>query len=144
MPPEARIGRWMFEWYWNQPDVPHVEQFVAEIRKRATARCRRRAHWFGYASVQTFALVANQEKTLDGVKLAKALGDFKLPPEVALQPNKCYYRAGDHQLMSDVLRRRGVASRRAIPTTCSKSITWSPARRSPPESETGCKFKWPA
>ena len=50
-------------------------------------------------SAWTCALVANQEKTLDAVKLAKALEDFKLPPEVALMPNKTFYRAGDHQLM---------------------------------------------
>ena len=56
--------------------------------------------WFGYTSVQTYALVANREKTLDAVKLAKALGNFELPAEVKLQPNKCYYRAGDHQLMT--------------------------------------------
>ena len=48
----------------------------------------------------TFALVANQEKTLDAVKLAKALGNFELPAEVKLQPNKVYYRKGDHQLMT--------------------------------------------
>ena len=24
-PPEARIGTWVFEWYWVQPDVPHVK-----------------------------------------------------------------------------------------------------------------------
>jgi len=31
--PEARIGIWMFEWYWKQPGVPHVEKSVADIRK---------------------------------------------------------------------------------------------------------------
>ena len=24
LPPEARIGTWVMEWYWNQPGVPHV------------------------------------------------------------------------------------------------------------------------
>src|SRR5271166_1778491 len=24
LPPEARIGVWVMEWYWNQPGVPHV------------------------------------------------------------------------------------------------------------------------
>jgi branched-chain amino acid transport system substrate-binding protein len=32
LPPEARIGTWVFEWYWNQPNVPHVADFVAAIR----------------------------------------------------------------------------------------------------------------
>ena len=33
LPPEARIGIWVFEWYWVQPEVPHVKGFVANIRK---------------------------------------------------------------------------------------------------------------
>src|SRR5246127_3458249 len=28
LPPEARIGSWVFEWYWNQPKTPHVKEFV--------------------------------------------------------------------------------------------------------------------
>src|SRR5215475_6566799 len=34
LPPEARIGVWMFEWYWKQANVPHVAEFVADIRKK--------------------------------------------------------------------------------------------------------------
>src|SRR5450755_147469 len=100
MPPEARVGIWMFEWYWKQPGVPHVEKFVADIRKMNFSKVPTARHWFGYTSLMTYALVANREKTLDGVKLAKALGGFELPDDVKLQPNKCYYRAGDHQLMT--------------------------------------------
>src|SRR5450759_331703 len=33
LPPEARVGVWMFEWYWKQPGVPGVDKFVADIRK---------------------------------------------------------------------------------------------------------------
>ena len=33
LPPEARIGTWVFEWYWVQPNVPHVEEFVADGQK---------------------------------------------------------------------------------------------------------------
>src|ERR1700686_1800350 len=33
LPPEARIGIWMFEWYWKQPGVPGVDKFVADVRK---------------------------------------------------------------------------------------------------------------
>src|ERR1043165_6290925 len=100
LPPEARIGVWMFEWYWKQPGVPHVEKFVADIRKMNGGKVPTARHWFGYTSAMTFALVANQDKTLDAVKLAQTLGDFELPPEVKLQPNKVYYRKGDHQLMT--------------------------------------------
>lgn len=98
LPPNARIGTWVFEWYWNQPNVPHVAQFVTDIRRKV-GRVPTARHWFGYASVWTAALVANQEKTLDAVKLAHALEGFKLPPEIGLMPYTPFYRAGDHQLM---------------------------------------------
>ena len=55
--------------------------------------------WFGYAALWTCALIANQEKTLDAVKLARALQGFALPPDVALMPGKTFYRAEDHQFM---------------------------------------------
>src|SRR6476646_6626482 len=70
VPPEARIGWWTMEWWWDQPDNPHVKEFVAKVKK-ATGKTASARNWFGYASVHTFALIANQEKTLDGVKLAK-------------------------------------------------------------------------
>src|SRR5215468_11378534 len=90
LPPEARIGVWMFEWYWKQPGVPHVEKFVADVRKVNGGKVPTARHWFGYTSLMTFAQVANQEKSTDAVKLARALGDLELPPEVKLQPNKVY------------------------------------------------------
>src|SRR6478752_5524772 len=100
LPPEARIGIWMFEWYWKQPNTPHLAEFVADVRKRTNAKVPTARTWFGFTSVHTYALVANREKTLDALKLAQALGDFELPPEIKLQPNKVYYRNGDHQLMT--------------------------------------------
>src|SRR6185503_18689100 len=100
MPPEARVGIWMFEWYWKQPGVPGVEKFVSDIRKVNGGKVPTARHWFGYTSVYTLAGIANKEKTLDSRKLAEALGGYELPAEVKLQPNKCYYRKGDHQLMT--------------------------------------------
>jgi branched-chain amino acid transport system substrate-binding protein len=35
LPPEARIGVWVMEWDWKQPDVPHVVEFVEAIRAHA-------------------------------------------------------------------------------------------------------------
>ncbi len=98
LPEEALIGTWVFEWYWKQPGVPHVDDFVAGIRKK-TGKVPTARTWFGYAAAWTCALVANQEKTLDAVKLAHAMQDFALPPEVALMPGKSYYRAGQNQLI---------------------------------------------
>src|SRR6185503_732613 len=101
VPDNARIGWWTMEWWWDQPGVPHVAEFNAAMKKltggAATAR-----NWFGYASVRTLAMIANQEKTLDAPKLARALSGFKLPPDVALQRGSPFYRAGDHELMSTV------------------------------------------
>jgi branched-chain amino acid transport system substrate-binding protein len=109
LPPEARIGTWMFEWYWVQPNVPHVADFVAAIRKVNGGKVPTARHWFGYASVWTCALIANELKTLDAVKLAKGLENFTLPPEVALMPDRVFYRAGDHQLMPNVYVGHAVA-----------------------------------
>ena len=50
LPPQARIGTWVFEWYWKQPNVPHLTEFVAEIRKRNGGKVPTARHWFGYVS----------------------------------------------------------------------------------------------
>ena len=55
LPPEARIGVWMFEWYWKQPGVAGVEKFVADIRKVNNGNVPTARHWFGYTSAMTFA-----------------------------------------------------------------------------------------
>ena len=146
MPPEARVGIWMFEWYWNQPGVPGVDKFVAEIRMRSGGKVPTARTWFGYTSMMTYALVANREKTLDSVKLAGALGDFELPPEVKLQPNKCYYRKGDHQLMTSSFVGQAVAKGKSgDPEDLFEVDSVVPGdKTSPPESETGCTLQWPA
>jgi branched-chain amino acid transport system substrate-binding protein len=144
LPPEARIGTWVFEWYWNQPNVPHVKEFVAAIKKK-TGKVPTARHWFGYVSVWTCALVANQEKTLDAVKLAKALEGFTLPPEIALMPDKVFYRAGNHQLMPDLyvghaLQHGAHGSEDLFHVDeIVKGID-----AALPVAETGCHIKWPA
>ena len=145
LPPEARIGIWMFEWYWKQAGVPHVAEFVADIRKRNNGKVPTARHWFGYASAMTFGLVANREKTLDAVKLAHALGDFELPPEVKLQPNKVYYRSGDHQLMTSAFVGEAVSGGKDDPEDLFRVDTVVPGdKTSPPVSDTGCTLQWPA
>jgi branched-chain amino acid transport system substrate-binding protein len=145
LPPEARIGVWMFEWYWNQPGVPHVAEFVAEIRKRNGGKVPTARHWFGYASAMTFALVANREKTIDSQKLAAALGDFELPPEVKLQPNKVYYRKGDHQLMTSAFIGEAVSTGKSDPEDLFRVDQVVPGdKTAPAEADTGCKVQWPA
>jgi branched-chain amino acid transport system substrate-binding protein len=143
VPAAARVGWWTMEWWWDQPGVPHVAEFNASMKKitggAATAR-----NWFGYTSVQTLAAIANQEKTVDAVPLARALAGFKLPPEIALQPGQPQYRAGDHQLMSTVF----VGEAHPAQGDPDKMFTVrSPVpgeKAAGPAEETGCKVQWPA
>jgi branched-chain amino acid transport system substrate-binding protein len=143
LPPEARIGTWVFEWYWVQPNVPHVKEFVADIRKMNGGKVATSRHWFGYAATWTCALVANQEKTLDAVKLAKALEGFKLPPEVALMPNETFYRAGDHQLMPTLYVGHAVEKGPEPEDLFHVDELVKGADAAPPVAETGCHLQWP-
>jgi branched-chain amino acid transport system substrate-binding protein len=102
VPEAAQIGWWTMEWWWNQPDNPAVKAFDEAIRRR-TGKAASARSWFGYAAVHTLARVANQEKSLDAVVLARALQGYTLPPEVALGPDRVFFREHDHQLMSTVL-----------------------------------------
>jgi branched-chain amino acid transport system substrate-binding protein len=102
VPQAAQIGWWTMEWWWNQPDVPEVKAFDETIRRR-TGKAASARNWFGFAAVHTLAQVANQEKTLEAVALARALAGNALPADVALGPDRAYFRDRDHQLMSPVL-----------------------------------------
>ena len=116
------------EWYWNQPGVPHVAEFVEGMKKR-TGRVPTARTWFGYVSVWTCALAAAKAKSLKAVDMAKALQDFHLPPEIALGPNPAFYRAGQNQLIASLFVGDAQAKvRRRM--TCSRSPRWSTARMS--------------
>ncbi len=145
LPPEARIGTWVFEWYWKQPNVPHVKQFVSEIRKVNGGKVPTARHWFGYASTWTCALAANHTKSLNALKMAKFLQNFKLPPEVALMPNNPFYREGDNQLMPTLYVGHAQEKGKDDPEdlfVVDKEVKGVDAAL--PVAETGCKMKWPA
>jgi branched-chain amino acid transport system substrate-binding protein len=144
LPPEARIGIWMFEWYWQQPNTPHLAEFVADIRKRTDGKVPTARTWFGYTSVYTYALVANREKTLDAIKLAQALGDFELPPEVKLQPNKVYYRKGDHQLMTSAFVGEAQSKGNDPEDLFKVNEIVAGDKTAPPVADTGCTLQWPS
>ena len=101
VPADAQAGWWCMEWYWNNPGMPAVKTFVDAISpvlgKKPTAR-----HWMAYVSVHAFRLAAEKAKSLKGLDMAHAMADLELPPEISLMPGKIRYRAGDHQLMSDI------------------------------------------
>jgi branched-chain amino acid transport system substrate-binding protein len=101
LPPEARIGDWVAEWYHIQPGVPHVDEFVAAIKKK-TGRVPTARTWFGFAGTWSCALAANKAKSLDAVKMARALSGMQLPPEVGLMPNLPFYRPDQNQLIGSL------------------------------------------
>ena len=101
MPPAARIGAWVMEWYWRQPDNPHVTAFVDKARK-STGRVPTARVWFGYVAAWTCAFAAQAAGSLKTIDMAKALQDFHLPPEVALGPNPAFYRADQNQLIASL------------------------------------------
>jgi branched-chain amino acid transport system substrate-binding protein len=47
-------------------------------------------------------LGAAEAKSLEAVKIAKALQGYHLPPEVALMPDGAYFREGQNQLIPDL------------------------------------------
>jgi branched-chain amino acid transport system substrate-binding protein len=101
VPPEAQTGWWTMEWWWNQPEVPEVVKFVADYRA-ATKKTPSARDWFGYVAMHSVRLAADKAKSLEGPKLSLAMEDMELPPDVALQPGKVRYRAGDHELMPNI------------------------------------------
>ncbi len=144
LPPNARIGTWVFEWYWNQPGVPHVAEFVAAIKKKTGGKVPTARHWFGYVATWTCALAANGTKSLETEKLAKFLQDFKLPPEVALMPNDPFYRKGDNQLMPTLYVGHAVEKGPVPEDLFHVDKLVKGVEAALPVAETGCKMKWPA
>jgi branched-chain amino acid transport system substrate-binding protein len=142
LPPEARIGTWVLEWYWNQPGVPHVAEFVEATKKR-TGRVPTARTWFGYVSVWTCALGAAKANSLKAVDMAKALQGFELPPEVALGPNKAFYRAGQNQLLASLFVGNAQPSGSAPDDLFHVTSVVSGADIASSVDESGCKMTWP-
>ena len=101
VPKDAQTGWWDMEWWWDQPKVPEVGTFVAAFRK-SMGKTPTARHWFGYVAVNSVRLAADKAKSMEGPKLAVAMEDMELPPDVALQPGTVRYRKGDHELMPNI------------------------------------------
>jgi branched-chain amino acid transport system substrate-binding protein len=142
VPPAAQTGWWTYEWWWNQ-DLPEVKAFVADFRK-VTGKTPTARHWFGVVAAHSVRLAAAKAGSLDGLKMSKALEDLELPADVALQPGKIRYRAGDHQLMSNIFVGE------VHPAIGDKSNIFTPKVVVPGEvaagtvANTGCVMKYPA
>ena len=143
LPPEARIGVWVMEWYWNQPGVPHVAEFVEATKKR-TGRVPTARTWFGYVSVWTCALAAAKAKSLKALDMAKALQDFHLPTEIALGPNPAFYRADQNQLLASLFVGEAQAGGSAPDDLFKVAKVIDGAEVAGPLEESGCKMTWPA
>jgi branched-chain amino acid transport system substrate-binding protein len=143
LPPEARIGTWVFEWYWNQPNVPGVKEFVEAIKKK-TGRVPTARTWFGFASTWSCALGANTAKSLDAVAIAKAMQGMKLPPEVACMPDAPYFRAGQNQLIPNLYVGHAQAKGDAPDDLFKVTTVVKGAEAAGTLEETGCKMTWPA
>jgi branched-chain amino acid transport system substrate-binding protein len=146
LPPDALIGDWVFEWYWKQPGVPHVAEFVADIRKKSGGKVPTARTWFGYAATWSCKLAADKAKSLEPLKMAKAMQGMVLPPEVALMPNGPFYREGDNQLMPTLF----VGHSQAAPAggdpedlfAVTSQVKGVDAALS--VQDTGCKMVWPS
>jgi branched-chain amino acid transport system substrate-binding protein len=99
LPPVARVGWGVMEWWWNQPNVPHVKPFVDAYRKLYNNKVPSGRSWFGYVAMHTMAMATAKAKSLDSPKVAKAIEGMELPPNLQLGPYPIQYRAGDHQLL---------------------------------------------
>ena len=142
LPPEARVGTWVFEWYWKQPNVPHLDEFVGLIRKK-TGKVPTARTWQGFASVWSCALAARSAKSLDGVKMAKAMEGMKLPPEVGLMPDPPFYRPGDHQLMPTLYVGRAQAQGSEPEDLFKVTRFLKGTDIAAPVEQTGCRLSWP-
>jgi branched-chain amino acid transport system substrate-binding protein len=146
MPPEARVGVWMFEWYWKQAaGTPGLDEFIAEIRKRTGGKVPTARNWFGYVTIHAYALACEKAKTIEAKAAAKALADLELPPEIKLQPNKVYFRGGDHQLMLSAFLGELLQTGDGDPENLFKvnSIVAGDSI-APSVTDTGCKMNMPA
>jgi branched-chain amino acid transport system substrate-binding protein len=142
LPPDARIGTWVMEWYWNQPGVPHVAEFVEATKKR-TGRVPTARTWFGYVSVWTCAHAAAKVNSLKALDMAKALQNFHLPPEIALAPNPAFYRAGQNQLVATLFVGNAQAGGSAPDDLFKVTKVVDGAQVAGTVEESGCKMTWP-
>ena len=139
----ARIGWWTMEWWWNQPDVPEIKAFTTRIRQR-TAKPASARHWFGYAAVRTLALIANQERSLDPVVLSRALQGYALPADVALGPDRTFFRGRDHELMSSILVGEVHPPRGGTFDVFTKHATVNGENAAQPSEASACRLAFPS
>src|SRR5690348_12213288 len=74
LPREAKQGWWTLEWWWDQPNTPHVKEWVATYQKTYNDKTYPSARtWFGYAGLHSIALGVAKANSLESPKVARAL-----------------------------------------------------------------------
>ena len=100
LPPEARVGFWGVEWYYNSslcigPSGSAGHAFVTAYKKRfnkvPTARSA-----FGYIAMDRMLWSMTEAKSTDAVKTCQALEDVRFN---SIFEGAAYFRKVDHQLM---------------------------------------------
>ena len=144
VPPQALTGWWTYEWWWNQPDVPAAVAFNDAIKKAFNVPAASARNWFGWVAVHSFKIAAEKAKSLEAVKLAKALEGEDLPDEVKCQKGRVYYREGDHELMANIFVGTPHPAEGGNPANLVTVQSIVPGDKAAlPVAETGCHITWP-
>jgi len=141
LPPEARIGVWMFEWYWKQPGVPGVEKFVADIRKVNSGNVPTARHWFAMLRrcPSPWLRTGRKPSTRSSLRQRWRISSCRRRQAAAQQ---VLLRKGDHQLMTSAfvgeaqIERARTIRRISIASTRSCRVT----RPLPPSMRQAAKF----
>lgn len=104
LPPEARVGFWGVEWYYNSPlsvgpAGSAARRFVAAYKKRFGKTPSARSA-FGYIAADRVLWSMATAKSTDAVKTCKALENVQFD---SIFQGRAYFRKEDHQLMWPML-----------------------------------------
>ena len=145
LPPEARIGTWVFEWYYKQPGVTGVADFVKNVRAKTGGHVPTARTYFGHTAIWTCALAAQQAGSIDALKMSKAMQGFQLPADIAMMPDGAFYRAGQNQMIGDLYVGHAQAKGADDPEdlfVVDQVVNGKDV--SPTLAETQCHMTWPA
>ena len=133
------------EWWWDQPNQPHVTAFVDRYRKAyasSTHRTPSARSSLGYVGMHSFALAADKAKSFNSATRRACL-KAGAAPRSGLRGRGSPYRAGDHQcLLTEFV---GEVNRKGTyPNlfTVSDEIAGTGLAQTPKEK--GCKLIYPA
>jgi len=137
LPEAARYGWWTMEWYWNQPNTPHVADFVKRYTAANKGEYPTARAWFGFATTHAIRLAVEKAKSLETAKVVKAMEGLVLPPEIALKPGNVFYLPQDHQLRLGMFPRQVIQTGK-YPNLFDVSGIVPGEKIALPPSETGC------